>query len=80
MSNLRVAFVAEGPTDIELILAALQAILPGRSFIPTRIQPEQTFRGWAPAGVACSTGVVHLPSALARAWRWIRRCPASISS
>jgi hypothetical protein len=50
MSELRVALVAEGPTDTVLIEAGLQAILPGRPFTLTTLQPEQTFSrmgtGW----------------------------------
>jgi hypothetical protein len=50
MSELRVALIAEGPTDSVLIEAALQAILPGRPFTLTTLQPEQTFSrmgtGW----------------------------------
>ncbi|MEX8506553.1 hypothetical protein [Leptothrix ochracea] len=41
MSELRIALVAEGPTDYALIHAALQAILP-RSFVLTQLQPEAT--------------------------------------
>lgn len=39
MSDLRVALVAEGPTDAILIEAALRALLP-RPFILSRLQPE----------------------------------------
>ena len=41
MSDLRLALVAEGPTDYELIAAALRAILP-RAFVLTLLQPEPT--------------------------------------
>lgn len=41
MSELRIALVAEGPTDYEVINAALRAILR-RSFILTMLQPEAT--------------------------------------
>jgi hypothetical protein len=41
MSDLRIALVAEGPTDYEIIHAALRAILP-RPFVMTRLQPEET--------------------------------------
>lgn len=41
MSDLRIALVAEGPTDYELIQASLKAILP-RSFVLTQLQPEAT--------------------------------------
>lgn len=41
MSELRIALVAEGPTDYEIIKAALQAFLP-RSFVMTTLQPEAT--------------------------------------
>ena len=40
MSDPRIALVAEGPTDLVLIEAALKAILQ-RSFILTLLQPEQ---------------------------------------
>lgn len=42
MSDLRVALVAEGPTDAIVIEAALKALLPGRAFVLTRLQPEPT--------------------------------------
>jgi len=38
---LRIALVAEGPTDYEIIHAALRAILP-RPFVMTLLQPEAT--------------------------------------
>ena len=41
MSELRIALVAEGPTDYELIKAALKAFLP-QSFVLTLLQPEDT--------------------------------------
>lgn len=41
MSDLRIALVAEGPTDYEVIQASLKAILP-RSFVLTQLQPEAT--------------------------------------
>jgi hypothetical protein len=41
MSNLRIALIAEGPTDFVIIEAALKAILP-RPFILTQLQPEAT--------------------------------------
>lgn len=41
MSDLRVALVAEGPTDAIIIEAALKALLPG-PFVLTQLQPEQT--------------------------------------
>lgn len=41
MSDLRIALVAEGPTDAVAIEAALRATL-GRSFILTLLQPEAT--------------------------------------
>lgn len=41
MSELRIALVAEGPTDQIIIEAALKAILP-RSFVLTLLQPELT--------------------------------------
>lgn len=42
MSNeLRIALVAEGPTDFEVIQAALKAVLPN-PFILTLLQPEPT--------------------------------------
>ncbi|MEI6639503.1 MAG: hypothetical protein WCL46_07280 [Chlorobium sp.] len=39
---LRIALVAEGPTDYEIIHAALKAILLSRPFIMTPLQPEKT--------------------------------------
>lgn len=41
MSELRIALVAEGPTDYEIIHAALRAVLP-QSFVMTLLQPEAT--------------------------------------
>ena len=41
MSDLRVALVAEGPTDAVVIEAALKAMLP-RPFVLTQLQPEPT--------------------------------------
>ena len=41
MSELRIALIAEGPTDYEIIKAVLQAILR-RTFILTPLQPEAT--------------------------------------
>ena len=39
---LRIALVAEGPTEREVITAALDAILAPRSFVLTQVQPEAT--------------------------------------
>lgn len=39
--ELRIALVAEGPTDYEVIQAALKAVLP-KSFVMTLLQPENT--------------------------------------
>lgn len=41
MSDLRIALVAEGSTDYELIKAALRAVL-SRAFVLTLLQPEAT--------------------------------------
>jgi hypothetical protein len=41
MSDLRIALVAEGPTDYEIIHAALRAVLP-QAFMLTLLQPEAT--------------------------------------
>lgn len=41
MSDLRVALIAEGPTDAIVIEAALKALLP-RPFVLTLLQPEPT--------------------------------------
>jgi len=41
MSDLRVALVAEGPTDAVVIEAALKALLP-EPFVLTQLQPEAT--------------------------------------
>lgn len=50
MSDLRIALVAEGPTDLVIIEAALKAILP-RAFVLTQLQPEATRpdlgQGWS---------------------------------
>jgi len=42
MSDLRVALIAEGPTDSLLIAAALRGILAPRAFTLTLLQPEPT--------------------------------------
>jgi hypothetical protein len=41
MSELRIALVAEGPTDYEIINAALRAVLP-QAFVMKLLQPEAT--------------------------------------
>jgi hypothetical protein len=41
MSELRIALVAEGPTDYEIIQAALKAVLP-EPFVMIQLQPEAT--------------------------------------
>ena len=41
MSDLRVALVAEGPTDAVIITAALKALI-ARPFVLTQLQPEVT--------------------------------------
>lgn len=41
MSELRIGLVAEGPTDYEIVQAALKACLPG-AFVMTLLQPETT--------------------------------------
>jgi hypothetical protein len=80
MSELRVALIAEGPTDTVLIEAALKVILGDRLFTLTTIQPEAT-PGWMGTGWC---GVFKwcrgLPRAPTPAWRRTRPCPASISS
>ena len=43
MSDLRVALVAEGPTDAIIIEAALKALIP-RPFVLTQLQPEKLLR------------------------------------
>jgi len=48
MSDLRVALVAEGPTDAIVIEAALKALLP-RPFVLTQLQPE-SIRPWLGEG------------------------------
>jgi hypothetical protein len=42
MSDLKIGLVAEGPTDVVVIQAALKAILQERDFILTLLQPEAT--------------------------------------
>jgi hypothetical protein len=41
MSDIRVALIAEGPTDAIIVEAALRALLP-RPFVLTQLQPEPT--------------------------------------
>ncbi|PXX81205.1 hypothetical protein DFR34_10240 [Rivihabitans pingtungensis] len=56
---LRIALVAEGPTDQPLIAAALNAILPGQPFVLTQLQPEPTYpqlgTGWGGVLKWCHT-------------------------
>jgi hypothetical protein len=42
MSELRIALVAEGPMDYEVIQSALKAVLPNSPFVMTLLQPEET--------------------------------------
>jgi hypothetical protein len=49
MSELRVALIAEGPTDAIIIEAALKAILD-KPFILQTVQPEATS---GPVGTGC---------------------------
>ena len=42
MSDLRIALVAEGPTDYVLIEAALKAVLGKQTFVLNQLQPEVT--------------------------------------
>lgn len=63
MSELRIALVAEGPTDYEVIQAALKAVMPD-PFVLTMLQPEPTQpamgSGWG--GVlkwCCAAGQRH---------------------
>jgi hypothetical protein len=63
MSKLRIALVAEGPTDYEVIQAALSALLPV-SFVLTQLQPEPTLpdlgTGWGGVLKWCeATGSRH---------------------
>lgn len=65
MSNLRIALVAEGPTDYVLIEAALKAILGKQTFVLTQLQPEVTSPffggGWG--------GVLKWCAATAQRWQ-----------
>lgn len=63
MSDLRIALVAEGPTDFEIVQAALKAILPA-PFVLTQLQPEATYTamgtGWGGVMKWCvATGARH---------------------
>lgn len=52
MSDLRIALVAEGPTDRVVIEAALRSIIP-RSFVLTQLQPDTSSNiggGFGPTG------------------------------
>lgn len=55
MSEIRVALVAEGPTDRVVIEAGLRAALP-RSFVLTLLQPEATRSSAGPGWGATGTG------------------------
>lgn|GEM_PF-6810164 len=61
MSELRIALIAEGATDLIIIEAALKAIIKP-PFILNLLQPEATRPdiggGWC--GVVCSNGRIHL--------------------
>ena len=61
---LRVAFVGEGPTDREIIWAALSSMLNGRSFILSQLQPEESL-----AFGELGTGWVGV-------YKWCRQCVA----
>jgi hypothetical protein len=67
MSEPRIALVAEGPTDYEVIQAALKAILPSR-FTLTLLQPEATSRsfgqGWGGALKWCCAAAQRHAGAL----------------
>ena len=60
---LRVAFVGEGPTDREVVKAALPSMLGGRSFIFRQLQPEESL----PFG-AIGTGWVGVCAGAVRRW------------
>ncbi|MCU8019893.1 hypothetical protein L5M36_23955 [Shewanella sp. SM72] len=64
MSDLRIALIAEGPTDFVVIEAALKAILP-RPFILTQLQPEATQpemgNGWGGVLKWCYTAAERFP-------------------
>ncbi len=64
MSDLRIALIAEGPTDFVVIEAALKAILK-RSFILTQLQPEATQpemgNGWGGVLKWCYTAAERFP-------------------
>ena len=65
MSDIRIALVAEGPTDCVLIEASLRAVLSPRSFVLTQLQPEATSPffggGWG--------GVLKWCAATAKRWQ-----------
>lgn len=48
--DIRIALVAEGPTDKIVIEAALRSMLRGRSFILTQLQPEESVAFGAAGG------------------------------
>ena len=61
---LRIALVAEGPTDRVVVQAAIEAILPKQAFVLRQIQPEQSA-----AFGEIGTGWVGV-------WRWCQQAQA----
>jgi hypothetical protein len=47
---LRVAFVVEGPTDLIVLEAAIESLLPDVEIVPTYLQPETSAAFEAPGG------------------------------
>lgn len=65
MSDIRIALVAEGPTDYVLIEASLRAVLSPQTFVLTQLQPEAT----SPAFGGGWGGVLKWCVATAKRWQ-----------
>ena len=65
---VRAAFVVEGITDYYVLCAAAEAVLGGRSLVPTLLQPERS-EAFAPVGQATGGGWPGV-------YRWCRQVVA----
>ena len=72
IAMLRIALVAEGPTDYEAIQAALKAVLP-QPFVMIQLQPEAT-------GGMMGTGWCGVLKWMQAAQQWYAVCSGRASS
>lgn len=80
-SSLRIALVAEGRTEFEVVNAALTAILAPRSFVLVLVQPDATRpqlgAGWGGVLKWCHQAAERAREALAVEKKWpqvVARC------